>query len=333
MDRQRGPDRTRQSQRGDVPPDAAASSVTAARAAERRVYEHYGLEFAEHTVDVPELDRRIRVVETGTGSGPPLVAVQGGIGHGVLWAPLLPELVDYRLLVVDRPGGGLSDGIDYRAFPLETIAASSTRALFDHFGLDEAPILGNSMGGLWALRFALAHPDRVAALALLGCPALFPDTSAPFPMRLMSLPVVGGSLVARLLQPDDVTDARETWHFLGHPDETAARLPREFDEAVFRMETLPTAHGSWTSLLRRALRLRGAHPGAAFTPADLRRVRSPVLLLWGRDDPFGTVEQGRRGAASLPDAAFHEVGVGHLPWLDEPATCGELVRGFLAGAT
>ncbi|WP_192918419.1 alpha/beta fold hydrolase [Salinigranum salinum] len=303
--------------------------VRAAAAAEKRVYEHYGLERTEHTVDVPELDRRVRAVETGTETGPPLVAIQGGIGHGVLWAPLLPELIDYRLLVVDRPGGGLSDGIDYRAFPLETVAVSSTRALFDHFDLDAAPILGNSMGGLWALRFALAHPDRVSAIVLLGCPALFPDTSAPFPMRLMSLPVLGGVLVARLMQPDDATDAREAWRFLGHPDETATRLPREFDEAVFRMETLPTAHRSWTSLLRRALRLRGARPEAAFTSADLRRIRPPVLLLWGRDDPFGTVEQGRRGAAYLPDAAFHEVGVGHLPWLDDPASCGESVREFL----
>jgi pimeloyl-ACP methyl ester carboxylesterase len=54
-----------------------------------------------------------------------------------------------------------------------------------------------------------------------------------------------------------------------------------------------------------------------------------VFLLWGRNDPFGSVETGRTGAEHVPDAEFHEVGTGHLPWLDEPKTCGDLLRDFL----
>lgn len=304
--------------------------VRAARAAEERVYEHYGLGLTERFVEVPELDRRVRVVETGTESGPPLVAIQGGLGYGLTWAPLLPELSERRLLVMDRPGGGFSDGIDHRTWPLKTIAARSTRALFDRFDLDEAPIVANSMGGLWAFRFALEHPDRVSAIAGLGCPALYPGTSAPFPMRLMSLPGVGGVLVDRLMRPEGADDAREAWGFLGHPDGTVRDLPDELDEAAYRMESLPTARRSWTSLLRQALRLRGANPASAFTPADLRRLSPPVSLLWGSDDPFGSVETGRAGVEHFPDAEFHEVGVGHLPWLDEPEACGEVVREFLA---
>ncbi|WP_343125779.1 alpha/beta fold hydrolase [Salinigranum rubrum] len=201
--------------------------------------------------------------------------------------------------------------------------------MFDHFGLDEAPVVGSSMGGLWGLRFALAQPERVSALALLGCPALYPTTSAPVPMRLVTLPLLGPLLAATVMTAGDVDGARRTWRVLGHPEETTATLPDAFAEAWVRMDDLPHTTRSWVGLLRRAIRLRGARPEAAFRADDLRRVQSPVLLVWGRADPFGTVEQGRRGASFFPDATFHEVGVGHLPWLDDPETCGELVTGFL----
>lgn len=302
--------------------------MEAAREAERRAYEHYGLAFTEHYVDVPSLETRIRALEVG--SGPPVVVIPGSIGHGVDWTPLLPELAGYTAYVVDRPGGGLSDGIDYRKSPLRAIAARSTAALFEHFDLEAAPLVGNSMGGLWSLRFALDRPEPVSAIALLGTPALYPGTSAPFPMRIASVRGLGGVIVERVMKAGDADGARGTWEFLGHPDGTVRRLPAELARAWARMEDLPHFRRSWVSLLQRAVRLRGAVPEAAFTPDDLREVTSPVSLVWGSDDPFGSVETGRAGAEHFPEAEFHEVGVGHLPWFDEPAACGELVREFFA---
>jgi pimeloyl-ACP methyl ester carboxylesterase len=109
------------------------------------------------------------------------------------------------------------------------------------------------------------------------------------------------------------------------------RLPDEYADVTYRMDNLPYFTLSWVSVVQSAVNLWGAVPKAALTPDDLRRIRSPVLLVWGSDDPFGSVETGRAGATYFPDAEFHEVGVGHLPWLDEPVACGERVCGFLAG--
>lgn len=309
------------------PLDREDPRVVAARRAERAAYEHYGLDHTEQFIHVPELECHVRVVEVG--SGPPVVVVPGGVGYGVIWTPLLPELDGHRLLVMDRPGGGLSDGIDHRSMPLRRIAATSMAALFDHFDLEGVPLVANSMGGLWSLRFALARSDRVSAIALLGCPALYPGTSAPLPMRLLSLRIVGGRLVGPVMRADDADDARGTLEFLGHPAGTARELPEAFAEAWYRMEQIPHFERSWATLLRQAVRLRGAVPESAFTPADLGNVEAPVLLVWGSDDPFGTPGTGRNRAAAFADATFHEVGTGHLPWLDEPVRCGELVREFL----
>lgn len=302
--------------------------VQAARSAERDAYRHYGFEPEEHYGEIPNLNLQIRVVEVGT--GPPLVLICGGPGPGAPFIPLLPELQDYATYVMDRPGGGLSDGIDYRSLPLWQLAASSTVGLFDHFKLDEAPVIGNSMGGLWALRFALEYPERVTAIVLLGCPALYPGTSAPFfPMRLGSIPGLSGWIVENLMQSDGPTAARDALTHMGHPSETAERLPDEFAEMGYRMENLPHFKETWASLLQTGLTLWGADSDAAFTPGDLRNVSAPVCLLWGSNDPFGSVETGRAGAKHFPDADFHEVGTGHLPWLDAPEQCGEIIRDFL----
>ncbi|MDX1746515.1 MAG: alpha/beta hydrolase, partial [Halobacteriales archaeon] len=265
--------------------------MRSARAAEQKAYSCYGLDHREHFVEIAELESRIRVVETG--DGPPLVLICGGEGMGLPWLPLLPELDGFTLLVMDRPGGGLSDGVDYHARPVATLATCSTLGLFDHFGLDAAPILGNSMGGLWTLRFAQEHPDRVASIGLLGCPALYPGTSAPLPMRIGSISWLSEFIVETVIQPDSPENFRDGLSSFGHPKETIDSLPDELIEAAYRIVNLPTFKPSWVGLLQRVLRLRGAHPDAAFDDDDLRAIEPPVSLLWGTEDPFGSVETGR----------------------------------------
>lgn len=309
------------------PLDREDARVQAARQAEQRAYEHYGFEISDHFVDVPSLATRIRVVEVG--AGPPVVLIPGSFGHGVVWTPLLPELDGYTLYVMDRPGGGLSDGIDYREHPLRTIAARSTAALFDRFELDTAPLVGHSMGGLYSLRFALEHPERASGVALLGCPMLYPGTSPPVPIRLMSLRVVGKLLISRI-QSDDVGELSEMLvDIAGHPEETVEAVPVALLEAIHCMENVPHVPQSMVSMLQRMFRLRGTDPEAALPPDDLNNVNSPVSLIWGSEDPFGSVEQGRAGAEHFPDVEFHDVGVGTFPWFDAPDTCGELMRDFL----
>lgn len=203
--------------------------VRAAQTAEQTAYDHYGLDYTDHYIDSDELAAQLRVAKTS--QEPPLVLINGGEGKGMMSLPLLPELDDHTLYVMDRPGGGLSDGVDYHAHTLEDLAVRSTGAVFDHFNLNSTPIIGNSMGGLWTLRFAQAHPDRVSTIGLLGCPAVYPGTNAPLPMRIGSISFLSGIIVERLMQANNAADVREAWNFLGHPQETQDRLPDAFAEA------------------------------------------------------------------------------------------------------
>ncbi len=67
------------------------------------------------------------------------------------------------------------------------------RGTLDALGLQRAVLVGNSMGGLFSIWFALEHPERVAGIVLPGTPAVTLETTAPKPMRMMSLPVSASS--------------------------------------------------------------------------------------------------------------------------------------------
>jgi 4,5:9,10-diseco-3-hydroxy-5,9,17-trioxoandrosta-1(10),2-diene-4-oate hydrolase len=119
------------------------------------------------TVRVGERD--IYVVEMG--DGPPLVMLHGG-GPGASglsnFSRNIPALAQrFRLIVPDLPGYGRSTkGLD-RKDPFGDLAGSIL-GLLDALGVARTHVLGNSLGGACALRFALEAPARVDRLVLLG---------------------------------------------------------------------------------------------------------------------------------------------------------------------
>ncbi len=64
----------------------------------------------------------------------------------------------------DRPGQGLSDPIDLPRDRYRETAVAWLDRLLDALDLDAAAVLGHSGGAVWALWYALAHPDRVKQL-------------------------------------------------------------------------------------------------------------------------------------------------------------------------
>ena len=79
--------------------------VIAARAAEKALFDHYGLRAKEHYVTLAQQGIRVRVLEIGNGE--PVVIVPGNTGDVFPLASLLAELKGRRIIAINRPGGGL----------------------------------------------------------------------------------------------------------------------------------------------------------------------------------------------------------------------------------
>jgi pimeloyl-ACP methyl ester carboxylesterase len=336
--------------RDDDPP------VRAAREAEAALFAHYGIAAAARFVALPAYGIRVRVLEIAplkdataaaasavaapavaapaVAETGPLVIVPGNTGDGFVFAPLLPSLRERcpgrRIIIINRPGGGLSDGMDHRAVELRRFAVDTITAVFDALGIGRAPMIAHSMGSHWSLWFALERPGRAASLSLLGVPGNVLDTCAPPALRLASVRGLN-RLFLPLLVPKAQGKAFRGLSIMGHSQKTCAKLPAALAGCYYRFQNLPHYGVSSLSLMEMTNRLRGSRPGVRITAEELGTITAPVQLIWGGRDPFGKLATGRRIAGTLPRGEFRLIdGGGHLPWLDDPAQCGALIAAFLA---
>jgi pimeloyl-ACP methyl ester carboxylesterase len=187
-------------------------------------------------------------------------------------------------------------------------------------------VIGNSLGGLYALGFATRHPQRVAHLILAGAPAAH-DHPVPLPVRL-----VAGRITGRLLRPVlsrmSVRGTRrgEGRLLVAH----AERLTDDYLE-VSAATTRRNA-AVWPSYRRWAVQGRAIHPDmpAPVWAATAARSGVPLTYLWGAEDRFVPIGHGRRLARAIGADVVEVAEAGHLVWLDQPRRCAEAVRSILA---
>lgn len=254
----------------------------------------------------------VHVVDSGTGR--PVVLIHGSGSPALFWLPLLTSLGDIRALAVDRPGFGLSD-------PAPPARATSDGAvdwvgsLLDALHLASATLVGHSMGGLWSLRFALAHPERVDGLAMIGTPSLR-GTRAPLPFRVMATPVLG-ALVAR--QRETPRSVRQFAAMVGEGG-SLEKHPELIDLLV-AVGNDPVAKRATHREVRALLSPWALFGGTGFRRSEqvaesvLPRLDLPTLLLWGDHDPVGGSEVARRLQHLIPGAELELFDGGHAPWL------------------
>lgn len=304
-----------------IDPTTADRAFADFRRAEQRTLDRYQASTEERFIRLPG-GGRARVLVAG--SGPPVVLVIGGGMVGAMWAPLVTHLDSFTTYLVDPPGAGLSDPAEYRRGELRSAAARFLDGVLDGFELDDTCLVGHSMGGLWSTWLALDHPDRVAAVAHVGCPALVLGTSAPLPMRLSTITPVH-RLIARL-DPPSPKQVDRTAHMAG---EDLSDLP-EIRDLFVAAGRLPEAGTQMHQLLRAAIRIRGARPETALGADELRRLRQPLQVIWGVNDTFGDPAIGRQMVDIVHVGEFHSVAGGHAPWFSHADEVGPLLANFLS---
>ena len=244
------------------------------------------------------------------------------------WAPLMPHLGTRRLIAFDLPGFGLSDAFDYSGRPLRAHAVAQLTSLLDALGLERVPIVGTSLGGMWALCVALDAPDRVAALASLGVPAVaLPGMHGDPFFTALTTPGVR-QLAARIRSPNVATTRRTLARGVIGP-RAAERAPDGFFEVVHEGMRQPGFRSAMLSHMRLAMRFGRPRPENFIPEAELRHIAVPVLMIWGDEDPYGGPEIGQRACAVIPDARLEVIPGRHAPFLDDPERCGASIDELL----
>lgn len=265
---------------------------------------------------------KIHVVEAG--AGPPLVYLHGGGAAAHTALPVLEHLEGVHMIIPDRPGYGLSDPVDIGDRGYREMAIEVTDQILDAVGVDQISLAGSSGGGVWAIWYALAHPERVQRLVLLGSAPLLPGTYAPLPLRLIATPVIGNIMTSI---PANEKSIVQMMGLVGEKD-TIVNYPMMI-KALAASNNDPIASKASRTEYSALLNLFGFKPNMKIGTDDLSRLKMPVLVIWGEHDPVGEVAAARAVSEAIPNCVLELLPAGHVPYLGYPARAANLISDFV----
>jgi pimeloyl-ACP methyl ester carboxylesterase len=262
------------------------------------------------------------------GNGPPLVCLPGGPGRAAEYLGSLGGLdKSRRLVLLDPRGVGLSaDPADPGTFRVDRMT-DDVDALRAHLGLERMDLLAHSAGAILATLYAAAHPDRISRLVLVT----------------PGLAAVGVDVTEEELRAVVESRSAEAWY-------PAARAAlEEILAGSMSLEAFgasrPLFYGRWDDparahatvgvadrhLAERVGYFDGVELDPAAVAAALGRLSGPALLYAGDADPLVTPAMVRKAAPLFREASvIIQPGVGHFPWVEDPAAFAAAVSAFLA---
>lgn len=260
----------------------------------------------------------VRTYILSGGRGEAMVFLHGLGASSYSWRHLLPVFAKtHAVYAPDFPGYGRSEkpwGFDY------TFAgfAQWLGSFLDALGISRAALVGSSMGGAVALRFALDRPERVSRLVLIGAPVYLGNV--PQMLWTMRRPVL-----SRLLEP---FLGRWTVRLVAPTAFLDAGLITEdvVEEYSLALKTREGRHAA-AETLRRCL-----SPELPALISRYRELKPPVLFLRGDHDGVVDDASAERFCGSVPRGKFLRIPVcGHMPQEEKPDAVSAALAEFLPG--
>ncbi len=259
-----------------------------------------------------------RVRYYAAGSGPPVVLLHGLGGSAAVWHRNLPALSGrFRVFAPELWGASREQG---RGGSTPQAGVRFVTGFLDAVGCRSAHLVGGSLGGFMAGSTAIADPNRVRSLTLIGTAGL--GRRIALSQRVLTLPLVGEAM----FRPSRRRVRGMLEMLIREWDTDADRLVDE----LYEVRRQPGVPRRMLAVLRSGINLLGVKRSVRLLPA-LCDVQRPTLLVWGSRDPLFPIEDARRAADALHDAELVVVeGSGHWPYLEAPETFNQALLAFLA---
>jgi len=256
------------------------------------------------------------------GEGPPdILLLDQWFGHlDAQWD--VPPLAEFRerlasfgrLIMFDKRGTGLSDPIPTSSLPTLEEFMTDIPAVLDTVGSERPALIANIGGGILAMPFAAAHPDRVSSLILVDCFARFSE-AADFPI---------GAPLAQIEPNLELAELETGRGVMVDAFAPSIANDERLRRAWARYERSAATPGSTRAIVR------------LIYESDVRDVlpaiRVPTLVIHRRDAVGFRVEHGRYLGVHIPDARYVELpGIDNLIWAgDQDAMVAE-IQAFITG--
>lgn len=292
----------------------------------------YPVQFLSLTLEGQTVRMAYMDVKPAKANGRTVLLLHGKNFWGAYWEPVIRSLAaaGYRVVVPDQIGFGKSAKPDiHYSFDL---LAQNTAALLDHLAIDRTAVVGHSMGGMLAVRFARNYPQRTSALVL-------EDPIGLEDYRLKVPPTPTEALFQKELHKsvEGVRAYYQTYFTQWKPAyeqfvEVNARVMLSGEYPRYAMASAQTTQMIYQQPVRHEFHL----------------ITAPTLLVVGLEDrttlgrgqvspavlaTLGQYPQlGKQAAKDIPDCKLIELpNVGHIPHLDVPEQFNRDLRAFLQG--
>jgi pimeloyl-ACP methyl ester carboxylesterase len=264
--------------------------------------------------------------EAGSSNSPTVVLLHGFPSSSHMFRDLIPQLADkYHVIAPDYVGFGYSDAPSVQAFEytFDNLAENVEDLLFKNLGLDQFSIYVHDYGAPVGYRIASKHPASIQSIVVQngnayreGIGAAF-DPMKPFwanrnsetekPVRALLakettiFQYTHGVADSDRISPDSYTLDQ---FFLDRPGNDAIQL-----DLLYNYQSNVALYDRWHEYFRK---------------------RQPrMLILWGKNDPFFTVEGAKAYQRDLPNAELHLIDTGHFALEDFSGFIAERMRKFL----
>jgi pimeloyl-ACP methyl ester carboxylesterase len=256
--------------------------------------------------------------DEGPRGAPVVMLLHGSNADLHTWDAWTADLArDHRVIRFDQIGHGLTGADPGGGYAPQTFADDVGR-MADKLGVGRFVLAGNSMGGGIALRFALAHPERLDGLVLIdsaGAPRLG-KPAGNIGFTLARNPV-GGWLMTRITPRSLIAKSLH---------QTVRNQAIVSEAMIDRYWELLRFPGN-----RAATVARFSQPMPTFPADQLARLAMPVLIQWGADDPLIPLAAGQWLHRAIPHSSMIVYpSIGHIPMEEATGQSVADLRGWMA---
>jgi 2-hydroxy-6-oxonona-2,4-dienedioate hydrolase len=258
---------------------------------------------------------KLHYVESGAGH--PVVLLHGS-GPGATGLSNFNRNIDvlgehFHVMAFDMPGWGDTADLDPEA---ERDHVEALVLALDELGIERATLIGNSMGGMTSIRFAIEYPDRISHLITMGSPA--PGVNALSPAGMSE----GLKILTETYGDPSPANFKRLVSVMAFDQAFAT------DELASERSTNALAHPEHLAGFAANMRSGAKFFGLADRLAE---ISAPTLIIHGRDDRTLGVENGLRLVAAIPDARLMVFNrCGHWAQLEHADEFNALVQQFVS---
>jgi pimeloyl-ACP methyl ester carboxylesterase len=252
------------------------------------------------------------------GNGIPVVLIHGFMGMAYDWRFNIQELGKYfSVYALDLPGFGYSDkplSFDYTSNGYAEFIAS----FLDTYRIEQAVLVGNSMGGQIALMSCVKYAERVAGLVLIDSGG-YPQSVEFLPFKLLKVPVIGEISMALINRAIIKIMLKKGIYF---------------DGSFATDEVIDSYYGAYyTANARRMplLIIRNIMKDEVYITSRLIDIKCPTLIIWGAEDRVISPSRAEMFGRDIDNSSIVMIPqAGHMPQIERSKAVNKAVIGFLS---